>query len=56
MKQIAGRLGISTHTVNDYTKLLYRRLGVSGRAELQARFRQVGLDGAPPFPEVPRRA
>lgn len=36
-KQVARRLGISRHTVHDYVKELYRRLGVSTRAELLAR-------------------
>jgi DNA-binding CsgD family transcriptional regulator len=35
-KEIARTLGISCHTVNDYTKALYRRFGVSGRNELLA--------------------
>jgi DNA-binding CsgD family transcriptional regulator len=34
MKEIADALEISRHTVNDYTKVLHRRLGVSSRAEL----------------------
>jgi DNA-binding CsgD family transcriptional regulator len=34
LKQIAAQLGISAHTVNDYVKLLYRRLDVSSRGEL----------------------
>lgn len=33
-KEIARRMGLSTHTVNDYMKGLYRRTGVSSRAEL----------------------
>lgn len=36
-KQAAARLGISAHTVHEYTKDLYRRFGVSSRAELLAR-------------------
>jgi DNA-binding CsgD family transcriptional regulator len=36
-KQVAGRLGISAHTVHEYTKALYRRFGVQSRAELLAR-------------------
>jgi len=35
-KQIARRLRLSTHTVNDYLKALYHKLGVSGRDELIA--------------------
>ncbi|MFO1062918.1 MAG: LuxR C-terminal-related transcriptional regulator [Pirellulales bacterium] len=38
LKEIAKRLGISPHTVNDYTKALYRRFQVSGRSELLALF------------------
>ena len=37
-KQIAARLGISRHTVNDYTKQTYLHFGVQGRAELLARW------------------
>jgi len=36
-KQVAARLGISAHTVHEYTKALYRRFGVQSRAELLAR-------------------
>lgn len=36
-KMIAVRLGISTHTVHDYVKLLYRHFGVHSRAELLAK-------------------
>ncbi len=35
-KQVAKRLGLSQHTVHQYVKDLYRRLGVSSRAELLA--------------------
>ena len=37
-KQIARKLGISTHTVREYIKALYRRVGVQGRDELMARY------------------
>src|SRR5262249_29038330 len=37
-KQIAARLGISWYTVNQYTKIIYRRFGVSARSELLARW------------------
>ncbi len=37
-KQIADELGLSSHTVHDYVKVLYRRLGVRSRGELLARF------------------
>lgn len=33
-KEIARRLNLSVHTVHDYVKELYRRFGVSSRAEL----------------------
>jgi DNA-binding CsgD family transcriptional regulator len=36
-KEIAQRLGISPHTVNHYTKSIYRRFGVGGRVALMAR-------------------
>jgi DNA-binding CsgD family transcriptional regulator len=35
-KQVALRLGLSRHTVHDYIKVLYRRLGVCSRAEFMA--------------------
>jgi DNA-binding CsgD family transcriptional regulator len=37
-KQIASKLSLSTHTVNDYIKDLYRRLNVSSNTELLAKF------------------
>jgi DNA-binding CsgD family transcriptional regulator len=37
-KQIARRLGLSHHTVNDHLKDLYRRFGVASRGELMAVF------------------
>lgn len=37
-KNIATRMNISQHTVNDYAKQLHRRFGVTSRAELQAFF------------------
>lgn len=37
-KQVAAFLQISTHTVNDHIKELYRRFGVSSRGELLAEF------------------
>ena len=36
-KQVAAGLGISRHTVNDYTKLLHHHFGVTTRAELLAK-------------------
>jgi DNA-binding CsgD family transcriptional regulator len=35
-KIMAARLGISRHTVHDYVKRLYRKIGVSSRAALMA--------------------
>lgn len=37
-KQIAARLSLSLHTVNQYAKRIYRHFGVSGRSELLARW------------------
>ena len=37
-KQVAVKLGLSRHTVHEYVKMLYRKLGVSSRGELLARF------------------
>jgi DNA-binding CsgD family transcriptional regulator len=37
-EQIAARPGISRHTVNQYTKAIYRRFGASARSELLARW------------------
>jgi DNA-binding NarL/FixJ family response regulator len=43
-KQVAARLGVSTLTVHDYVKALYRHFGVASRAELLAYFlRRSGL-------------
>ena len=36
-KQVARKLGLSQHTVHGYVKALYRRYGVSSRAELLAK-------------------
>jgi DNA-binding CsgD family transcriptional regulator len=46
-KNIALRMDISTHTVNDYVKQLHKRFGVNSRAELQAYF-FAGAGGTPP--------
>jgi len=40
-KQVADSLKISPHTVHDYVKMLHRRLGVSNRAELLVRSREL---------------
>jgi DNA-binding CsgD family transcriptional regulator len=37
-KQVARKLGLSKHTVNDYVKGLYKRFDVHSRGELMARF------------------
>jgi len=37
-KQIAARLKLSRHTVHEYVKSIYERLGVNSRAELMHRF------------------
>lgn len=37
-KQVAARLSLGMHTVNEYTKLIYRHFGVRGRSELMARW------------------
>ena len=37
-KETADRLGLSTHTVHQYMKALYRSFGVHTRSELMARF------------------
>ncbi|MET0342673.1 MAG: helix-turn-helix transcriptional regulator [Polyangiales bacterium] len=39
-KEIAEILAISRHTVNQYTKTLYRRFGVQSRAALIVKFRE----------------
>ncbi|QFZ20973.1 helix-turn-helix transcriptional regulator [Saccharothrix syringae] len=35
-KQIARRLALSVHTVNDYLKAIYRKTGIAGRDEITA--------------------
>ena len=37
-KQIAARLGLSTYTVNQYVKVIFKHFGVSSRPELLARW------------------
>jgi LuxR family maltose regulon positive regulatory protein len=41
LKQIAGEMNVSYSTVNFHTKNLYRKLGVQGRSELSAKFRDL---------------
>ena len=59
MKDISHQLNIGMHTVNDYVKILHRRLEVSSRTELINKCRRSHL--APPFalpagmPEPPWR-
>ena len=36
VKEVAGRLDLSPHTVNEHVKSIYRRFGVSSRGELMA--------------------
>jgi DNA-binding NarL/FixJ family response regulator len=38
LMQVAARLGLSQHTVHVYVKQLYKRLNVSSRGELLAKF------------------
>ena len=57
-KQVAARLGVSTLTVHDYVKGLYRHFGVASRPELLAYFlRRSGLrlPGRTSPPEPGRR-
>jgi DNA-binding NarL/FixJ family response regulator len=37
-KQIAGKLGLSPHTIHDYVKMVYRRFNVCSRGELLAKW------------------
>jgi DNA-binding CsgD family transcriptional regulator len=37
LKQIAGKLDLSRHTIHNYVKALHQRFGVSSRGELLAR-------------------
>ncbi|MBX9583725.1 MAG: helix-turn-helix transcriptional regulator [Gemmataceae bacterium] len=37
-KQVAARLGIGPHTVNQYVKAVFRHFGCTTRAELLARW------------------
>ena len=55
LTQIARRLEISEHTVNDHRKSIYRRVGVNSRGELAARLQADRYDvhthaGVPPSP------
>ena len=44
LPQIAERLSLSRHTVKSQTVSLYRKLGVSSRADAVRRIRELGLD------------
>jgi DNA-binding CsgD family transcriptional regulator len=44
-KQVAARLGLTRHTVNQYTKVVFRHFGVGSRAELLARWVRRGWGG-----------
>jgi len=48
-KEIAERMGISPHTVNDYAKQIHAHFQVSSRAELQANFFLGGRNAQPNF-------
>lgn len=48
-KQAAARLLMSTHTVNQYTKAIFRHFGVRSRAELLARWVRRHLGGGFPW-------
>jgi DNA-binding CsgD family transcriptional regulator len=45
-KEAALRLGLSVHTIHEYVNSLYRRFGVSSRAELLAHFLRRGRGNA----------
>jgi DNA-binding CsgD family transcriptional regulator len=57
-KQAAARLALSPHTVNQYTKQIYRHFGVNGRMELLSRWLRRGWsavalwDAVDPSPPV----
>jgi DNA-binding NarL/FixJ family response regulator len=43
LADIAGELHLSRHTVSDHVKNIYRKLGISSRAEAALRARSMGL-------------
>ncbi len=52
-KQIAARLGLSRHTVHEYVKVLYEKLGVTSRAELMSAFATARTVMPPNAPTAP---
>ena len=46
IKQVAAKLGISYHTVNDNIKAIYRKLGIHTRAQAASAASRLGLMGA----------
>jgi DNA-binding CsgD family transcriptional regulator len=53
-KQIAMRLGLSRHTVHEYVKVLYEKLGVTSRAELMSVFATASAKpSSAPMPSAP---
>ena len=43
LADIAGEFGLSRHTISDHVKNIYRKLGISSRAEAALRARSMGL-------------
>jgi DNA-binding CsgD family transcriptional regulator len=52
-KQMAVRLGLTRHTVNQYTKVIFRHFGVMSRAELLARWVRRGWGARFAWAEAP---
>ncbi|WP_165075742.1 response regulator transcription factor [Paludisphaera rhizosphaerae] len=52
-KQIAARLELKPHTVNEYAKAIFRHFGVRSRAELLARWLRRGWGAAAPWADAP---
>lgn len=46
IKQVAAKLGISYHTVNDNIKAIYRKLGIHTRAQAASEASRLGLMGS----------
>lgn len=49
-KEVATRLGLSTHTVNNHIKNVYAKLHVNGRSEALRKARLLGYLAGPPQP------